>query len=156
MPSTPIDPSWCECPHAPDDDTHTHTASVGIAHFAGDAIVDVVLVQAPGESQPMVTLHIVTPTGRLSIDGTGVQVWALAGVLIDATVAHAQAASSSSGAAASVPPVPAGPGPDARPQWLLDRHPNGRMPRARTRRAFRCQSRPMTGDGDREDADDGE
>jgi hypothetical protein len=147
VPTTPTHPSWCEYPHAPDDDSHTHTATVGTAHLAGMAIADVVLVQSQGDAQPMVTLHIVTPTGRLSIDATGVQAWALAGVLIDATVVHAQAASSCSRA------TPTRPDPGTRPLWLLDRHPNGRMPCARTRRSFRCPPwrRPTARDGGCED-----
>jgi hypothetical protein len=158
VPSTPTHPSWCEYPHAPDDDTHTHTAAVGTARFAGSATADVVLVQTPSDSQPTVTLHMVTPTGRLSIAATRVEAWALAGVLIDATVAHAQAASSRSNAAAPVQPVPPRPGPDARPLWLLDGHPNPRMSRARTRRSFRCPPRrqPTTDNDGREEADDAE
>jgi len=40
---------------------------------------------------PMLTLHISAPAAGLSIDVTGSQAWALAGLLIDATVAHARA-----------------------------------------------------------------
>ena len=141
MHRTPTHPSWCEYPHAPADDTHTHTAAVGTAQFAGSTTADVVLVQAPSDSYPVITVHIVTPAGRLSIDATGVQAWALAGVLIDATVAHAQAASRPF-KTAPVQTVPPRQSPDARPLWLLDRHPNGRMSPVRTRASFRCRPRP--------------
>src|SRR5437899_2097177 len=89
-------PSWCEYPLAPDDSTHTHThthtAAIGTAHLAADATAELALVQEPGAVGPTLTLHVVTLTARLSIDMTGTQAWALAGVLIDATVAHAHAA----------------------------------------------------------------
>ena len=140
MPATPAHPEWCQSPLAPDDSTHTHTAAIGTAHLGADATAELVLVQGPDAVGPMLTLHVVTPAARLSIDMTGTQAWALAGVLIDATVAHAHAASSRSDVT-SHPPVAASPQPtnrDARPLWLLDQHPNGRMPPARRRRSFRC------------------
>jgi hypothetical protein len=108
-------------------------------------------VQTPDSPQPTLTLHVTAPTARLSINITGVQAWALAGVLIDATVRHAQAASSGL-SAESVPPdasVPRRAEGRVRPMWLLDRHPNGRMPRRRAgRRTFRCPPARPRPDGD--------
>jgi hypothetical protein len=144
-------PTWCESPLAPDDSTHTHTAAIGTAHLAADATAELVLVQGPDAFRPTLTLHLVTPTARLSIDMTGTQAWALAGVLIDATVAHAHAAPSRSDATSHHPltPSPQPPDRDARPLWLLDQHPNGRMPPARRRRSFRCLGpRPQKVEGD--------
>jgi hypothetical protein len=150
-PHTQGHPPWCEYPLAPDDSTHTHTAAIGTAHLAADATAELVLVQEPGAVGPTLTLHVVTPTARLSMDMTGTQAWALAGVLIDATVAHAHAAPSRSDAMARQPAAPSPPPSDrdARPLWLLDQHPNGRMPPARRRRSFRCLSpRPQKVEGD--------
>ncbi len=137
-------PTWCEYPLAPDDSTHAHSAAIGTAHLAADATAELVLVQEPGAVGPTLTLHVVTPTARLSIDMTGTQAWALAGILIDATVAHAHAHAhatpNSSDVMARQPAAPSPLPPDraARPLWLLDQHPNGRMPPARRRRSFRC------------------
>jgi hypothetical protein len=128
-----------------------HTAAIGTAQFAGDAAIELVLVQPPNAACPVLTLHLVTPTARVSIDITGTQAWTLAGVLIDATVAHAQAMPSRCGARLNPSIAPSSRQAEhrARPQWLLDRHPNGRMPRARTLRSFRCPpARRPTIDGD--------
>jgi hypothetical protein len=140
MLSNPAHPSWCEYPLVPDDSTHTHTAAIGTAHLAADATAELVLAQGPDAVCPTLTLHVVTPTARLSIDMTGTQAWALAGILIDATVAHAHAVPSRSDATSHQPvtPPPERSARDARPLWLLDQHPNGRMPPARRRRSFRC------------------
>jgi hypothetical protein len=83
-----LHPPWCDYPHAPGDETHTHTAAVGSVFLAGDVTAEVVLVQAPGPAAPMVTLHITGPRERVSVDMTGMQSWTLAGVVIDATVRH--------------------------------------------------------------------
>jgi hypothetical protein len=143
MSPTPVHPSWCEYPLAPSDETHTHTAAVGGACLSADTTIEMVLVQASDSHQPVLTMHLVAPTGRLSLDITGAQAWALAGVLIDATVAHAQAApgratTAPAGAEVSTPPSGRAANQD-RSLWLLDRHPNGRMPGRRTaRQPFRC------------------
>ncbi len=151
MPSTPGHPPWCEYPLAPDDSTHTHTASIGTAHLAAGATAELVLAQGSDAVCPTLTLHVVAPTARLSIDMAGTRAWALAGVLIDATVAIAHAVSSRSDGAPhqSAAPSPRPPDRDARPLWLLDQHPNGRMPPARRRRSFRCLGpRPKKVEGD--------
>jgi len=99
----------------------------------------------------MLTLHIVTPAERLSFDLTGTQAWSLAGVLIDATVAHSQASGNSSPATSTPPAVLRKRQRNhvADALWLLDRHPSGRMPRARTRRWVRCAAKrwPKIDDG---------
>lgn len=145
MAASPAHPSWCEYPQAPNDATHTHTAAIGTTYVARDTAIELVLVQPPESAHPMLTLHVTTPSARLSIDLTGVQAWALAGVLIDATVAHAHAVPSRANTTTTKPPTrPSSRQPTdaARPLWLLDGHPNGRMPRLRTsRRPFRCRPR---------------
>src|SRR5262245_13924736 len=136
MHRTPTHPSWCEYPDAPGDATHTHTAAIGTTFLAHDTTIQLVLVQPPGATRPLLTLHITSPTARHSIDLTGVQAWALAGVLIDATVAHAQVGSRGPGPGSPSPNATATSESDGRPRpiWLLDRHPNGRMPQRRTGR----------------------
>ncbi len=91
MRPTPTHPYWCEHPQAPNDATHSHTAAIGTSYIARDVTVDVVLVQAPEASTPMLMLHINALVANLSVDVTGAQAWSLAGLLIDATVAHARA-----------------------------------------------------------------
>ena len=110
---------------------------MGTIRLEGPTTVELVLIQPPGEADPMLTLHVVTLVERLSFDLNGTQAWGLAGLLIDATVAHSQASSKASEMVLE----------SQRPNhsedrlWLLDRHPNGRMPRARTRRFVRCSAR---------------
>jgi hypothetical protein len=84
-------PAWCESPNAPDDDTHTHTAAIGSVLLPGDITAEIVLAQMPRTTTPLLTLHVTGPARRISVDMTGVESWALAGVLIDASVAHRQA-----------------------------------------------------------------
>ena len=143
MSPTPVHPSWCEYPYAPADSSHTHTATMGTVRFDGPTTIELVLIQAPDSPNPMLTLHIVTPAERLSVDLTGTHAWSLAGVLIDATVAHSQASFNSS-RATSTPPGEMWSRQRnhvADALWLLDRHPTGRMPSARTRRLVRCLSK---------------
>lgn len=132
-------PSWCEHPMASNDETHTHTAAIGSTYLAEDVVIELVLVQPPDAQAPMLTLHAVTPTSRSSIDITGVQAWALAGMFIDATVTHARAApnhrpmidTSRPDSTASAQPA----GTKTRPTWLLDR-----LNRANTARGLRIRS----------------
>jgi hypothetical protein len=142
MHRAPTHPSWCEYPDAPGDATHTHTAAIGTTFLAQETTIELVLVQPPGATGPALTLHVTAPTARHSIDLTGVQAWALAGILIDATVAHAHAGSSGQRSGWTRPNATATSEVDGRPRpiWLLDRHPDKRMPQHRTgRRAFRCR-----------------
>ena len=151
MSPTPVHPFWCEYPYAPADSSHTHTATMGTIRVDGPTTIELVLIQAPDSPNPMLTLHIVTPAERLSFDLTGTQAWSLAGVLIDATVAHSQASSNRSCATSTPLAVPRSRQRNhvADALWLLDRHPSGRMPRARTRRLVRCPAkrRPKIDDG---------
>jgi hypothetical protein len=150
MHPTPAHPPWCQYPESPNDATHAHTAAVGTVDLARDTTVELVLVQTPDSPRPMLTLHVTAPTARLSIDITGVQAWALAGALIDATVQHAQAVSNRQCVESTRPEPSLPPGAErrTRPMWLLDRHPNGRMSRRRTTgRTFRClPTRPRPDD----------
>jgi hypothetical protein len=89
----------------------------------------------------MLTMHVVTPTGRVSVDLTGAQAWSFAGALIDATIAHSQASATSPATVQALVTTPLSELRVDGPLWLLDRHPNGRMPTARTRRLVRCFAR---------------
>ena len=141
MPLTPKHPSWCEYPSVPADSTHTHTATMGTIRLDGPTTVELVLIQPPGEADPMLTVHVVTLVRRLSFDLNGTQAWGLAGLLIDATVAHSQASAKASTSGAELALESHRPNHSEDRLWLLDRHPNGRMPRARTRRFVRCSAR---------------
>ena len=162
MRPTSTHPSWCEYPHAPDDSTHTHTAAIGSTYLAQDVTIEMVLVQAPDSPGPMLSLHVTAPGGRVSVDITGAQAWALAGVLIDATVAHARAVPSRQPVAD--PPMsdrPDSPGQArrrARPIWLLDRVDPGKVVRGLRMggRSFRCPPARHRPDGpnDRDDEPD--
>jgi hypothetical protein len=83
-------PPWCEHQSAPDNDTHAHTRFIGTVHLDG-ITVDVSLTQEPAAPVPTITVHISTSTTRLTIDASGQQAWRLAGLIIDATIAHARA-----------------------------------------------------------------
>jgi hypothetical protein len=161
VPATPTHPARCEYQLAPCDETHTHTAAVGATHIARNATIELVLIQPPDVTQPVLTLHIVAGSTRLSLNLVGEQAWALAGVLIDATVAHAQAARISTALPPSAPPQaePAvAPDDTGRrlPLWLLDRHPGRTMPRARTgHRSFRCRPNTVQSDNSQHRDDEG-
>lgn len=61
MRATPTHPSWCEYQLALYDETHTHTAAAGTIHLARNA-TQLVLIQPPVATQPVLTLHIVVQT----------------------------------------------------------------------------------------------
>ncbi|HKO34022.1 MAG TPA: hypothetical protein VJY85_09775 [Candidatus Limnocylindria bacterium] len=103
-------------------------------------------------------MHVVDGATRLSLTLTGAQAWTLAGLFVDATVAHAHAVVDQTDTATDQDTAAAAiarrTGPD-RPLWLLDRHPNGRMPRQRAGRPARCIYRPGAGDKHRPARGDG-
>jgi hypothetical protein len=124
---------------------------MGTVRFDGPTAIELVLIQAPDSPNPTLTVHVVAFAQRLSFDLIGTQAWSLAGVLIDATVAHSQASGNRFPATSTPPAVFPSRQRNhvANTLWLLDRHPNGRMPRARTRRLVRCPAkrRPKIDDG---------
>jgi hypothetical protein len=140
-------PFWCQYPQSPGDHTHAHTAAVGQALLLGGVVADVVLVQPLGDDL-VLRMHLDGPGVRVAVDLTGVQAWSLAGVLIDATVSHRQAAIEPAASSAAPPAGVESPPPAAVPgvrrvelaepvrSWLT-RHRVARSPR-RVRRAFRC------------------
>jgi hypothetical protein len=126
---------WCEYPAAPHDHTHTHTAAIGSVQLPTDNTAEVVLAQ-PWQEAPMLTMHITGSVGRISLYIDGGHAWALAGLLIDATVAHRQAVPEPAEAADQDGQPGTGPASRSPVPW-----PVRRARARRTGRVVRCQPR---------------
>jgi hypothetical protein len=59
---------------APSDETHTHTATVGATRLSAGTSLELVLVQPADARQPMLDMHVLAPSGRLSINITGTKI----------------------------------------------------------------------------------